>query len=103
MQFWTNLSCYNTFMDTLLTILSESRGISTDSRDEMRGKVFFALPKKNNNSYKFAIHALSKGALCAVVDNEKILKKASRSDLKKLFFVEDVTLTLREIEKYHKS
>lgn len=85
-------------MDTLLAIISESRGISTDSREETRGKVFFALPNKNHNSYKFALHAISKGALCAVVDNEKILKKASPDAQRKLFFVDDVSATLQQIK-----
>jgi UDP-N-acetylmuramoyl-tripeptide--D-alanyl-D-alanine ligase len=90
-------------MDTLYTIFSASKGISTDTREEVKDKVFFALKGEKFNGNKFAIQALSNGALCAVVDDEKIFENASPAHINKLFFVNNVIIALQELAYMHRN
>ena len=55
--------------EQLFNLFKESTGISTDSRKVEKGQVFFALWGDNFNGNKFASDALSRGALCAVIDD----------------------------------
>jgi UDP-N-acetylmuramoyl-tripeptide--D-alanyl-D-alanine ligase len=55
--------------EQLFTLFKESTGVSTDSRTVGKGQLFFALWGDNYNGNKFASEALSRGALCAVIDD----------------------------------
>ena len=63
-HFFTNMKT-----EQLYNLFKESTGISTDSRKVEKGQVFFALWGDNFNGNKFASDALSRGALCAVIDD----------------------------------
>lgn len=87
---------------TLMAIFSESNGVVIDSRLDVKDKIFFALRGENFNGNKFAIQALSQGAICAVVDDEKIFEKASDAHLKKLYFVANSLVALQELAQSHR-
>jgi UDP-N-acetylmuramoyl-tripeptide--D-alanyl-D-alanine ligase len=55
--------------EQLFTIFKESVGVSTDSRTIEKGQIFFALWGENYNGNKYVSEALSRGALCAVIDD----------------------------------
>jgi UDP-N-acetylmuramoyl-tripeptide--D-alanyl-D-alanine ligase len=55
--------------EQLFNLFKVSTGVSTDSRSVAKGQLFFALWGDNFNGNKFAAEALSRGALCAVIDD----------------------------------
>jgi UDP-N-acetylmuramoyl-tripeptide--D-alanyl-D-alanine ligase len=55
--------------DQLYSLFKESTGVSTDSRKVEKGQLFFALWGDNYNGNKYASEALSRGAICAVIDD----------------------------------
>ena len=55
--------------EQLFNLFKESAGVSTDSRTVGNGQIFFALWGDSFNGNKYASEALSKGALCAVIDD----------------------------------
>ncbi|RLG87723.1 MAG: UDP-N-acetylmuramoyl-tripeptide--D-alanyl-D-alanine ligase, partial [Thermoprotei archaeon] len=63
--------------------------ISTDSRNIIKGSLFFALKGDNFNGNKYAEDALSKGASYAIID-EKQYQKDNR-----FFLVKDVLESLQ--------
>ncbi len=55
--------------EQLFSLFKESTGVSTDSRNVGKGQIFFALWGDNYNGNIYASEALSKGAICAVIDD----------------------------------
>jgi UDP-N-acetylmuramoyl-tripeptide--D-alanyl-D-alanine ligase len=55
--------------EQLYSLFKESTGVVTDSRKVSKGQIFFALWGDKYNGNKYASEALSKGALCAVIDD----------------------------------
>lgn len=55
-------------MNNLYKKFQESTGVSTDTRSDLKGKLFFALKGPNFNANAFAAQALDKGALAVVID-----------------------------------
>lgn len=55
--------------EQLFSLFKESTGVSTDSRKVDKGQIFFALWGESYNGNKYASEALSRGALCAVIDD----------------------------------
>jgi len=80
----------------LYKLFTQSTGVTTDTRKITKGSIFFALKGANFNGNEFAVEALSKGALAAVVD-EKI---ESNSD--DLVLVGDVLSSLQELARYYR-
>ena len=78
----------------------ESSGVSTDTRDALNGKLFFALKGGNFNGNKFALKALDSGAKAVVID-EKV--DGLNADDVKVFFVPNVLSCLQELAKYHRT
>jgi UDP-N-acetylmuramoyl-tripeptide--D-alanyl-D-alanine ligase len=70
--------------------------ISTDSRQIIKGSLFFALKGDNFDGNKFAIDALNKGAAYSVVDNPEF----SKND--KCILVDDVLATMQNLATYHR-
>jgi UDP-N-acetylmuramoyl-tripeptide--D-alanyl-D-alanine ligase len=87
---------------TLLAIFSESKGVSIDTRDDLKDKIFFALRGENFNGNKFAIQAISQGAICAVVDDEKVFEMAASSHVGKLYFVDNALAALQNLAKEYR-
>jgi len=80
----------------LYNLFLKSDGVSTDTRQDVQNKVFFALSGENFDGNKFAETAISKGALISVVDNPQYRK----SD--KYFLVDDVLETLQQLANHHR-
>lgn len=74
-----------------------AKSISTDTRNILPGSIFFALKGPNFNANEFAAEALEKGAILAVIDEEK-----HKID-DRFFLVDDVLLTLQQLANYHRN
>lgn len=75
---------------------SESKKISTDTRQITPGSVFFALKGDKFNANEFAAEALSKGASYVVIDEEKF-KKDDR-----FILVPNVLEALQKLARFHR-
>ncbi len=73
-----------------------SDGVSTDSRENVRNKIFFALSGDNFNGNKFANDALNKDAKLCVIDDPTYLID------RKCILVPSVLSTLQELAKHHR-
>src|SRR5699024_1414975 len=74
----------------------QSNGVSTDSRDDLNGKLFFALKGENFNGNDFVEAALEAGALLAVSDDKRY------KDLKGVVMVEDGLICLQDLASFHR-
>ncbi|MEA3496920.1 MAG: UDP-N-acetylmuramoyl-tripeptide--D-alanyl-D-alanine ligase [Bacteroidota bacterium] len=74
----------------------ETNKITTDTRSDVSGSMFFALKGTNFDANKFAINAINKGAKYAIVDDKALPKNDH------LIFVSDSLKTLQELAKYHR-
>lgn len=74
----------------------QCKGIVTDSRNAVEGKIFFALKGPNFNGNLFAAQALSKGAALAVVDD------AQYAQGDRYVLVDDVLTALQQLANHHR-
>jgi len=72
-----------------------SDGVSTDSREDVKNKVFFALSGENFNGNKFALEAQKKGALICVIDDPSYLTT-------NCILVPDVLTALQQTAQHHR-
>lgn len=73
-----------------------SSGITTDTRDDVKNKLFFSLSGEKFNGNKFAHTAIEKGALLAVID-DPAFQSGSRTIL-----VDNVLETLQRLALHHR-
>jgi UDP-N-acetylmuramoyl-tripeptide--D-alanyl-D-alanine ligase len=76
---------------------SESRKVSTDTRQITPGSVFFALKGDKFDANEFAAQALQKGASYAVIDDERFNTDP------RCILVPDVLETLQKLARFHRS
>lgn len=101
-------------LERLLKIVRLAKGTSIDSRD-CKGKVFFALHGEKADGNDFALNAIEAGAVCAVIDSEKIWNKVKAASgdsanskssahdaADRLFYAENVLETLQTIGHMHR-
>jgi len=81
--------------ELLYSIFKESTGIATDSRKVEKGQIFFALWGEKYNGNEFAAEALSRGAICAVVDDEAF-------ESEKTVLVDDSLFELQALATHHR-
>lgn len=74
----------------------EIQKISTDTREDVTGSIFFSLSGENFDGNQFAELAIQKGALFAVIDN-KNNKKDNR-----FLLVNNTLIALQELASYHR-
>jgi len=74
-----------------------SSGVSTDSRNITRDCLFLALKGENFDGNNYALQAIEKGALLAVVDDQNLQHEEG------CFFVSDVLHSLQELAIYHRN
>lgn len=84
-------------MEKIYQYYLKCNGISIDSRKIEPGNMFFALKGPNFNANQFALQAIEKGAIYAVVDDAKIAKKHPQ-----LIQTDDVLITLQKLANYHR-
>ena len=70
--------------------------VCTDTRELTPNCIFFALKGENFNGNTFAKDALQKGALIAVIDEEKYQQKST-------WLCKDVLQALQELANYHRN
>jgi UDP-N-acetylmuramoyl-tripeptide--D-alanyl-D-alanine ligase len=73
-----------------------SSGVCTDTRQEVKDKLFFALSGDNFNGNKFAEQAMAKGALAAVIDDPAYQKESN------YILVDDVLHALQQLALHHR-
>lgn len=83
-------------LDQLHKIFLESNGVSTDTRESLQNKLYFALKGDNFDGNKFVQSALKKGAKLAVSEDDRW--KASPNVL----IVADVLETLQQLAAFHR-
>jgi UDP-N-acetylmuramoyl-tripeptide--D-alanyl-D-alanine ligase len=81
----------------LYQIFRDCKGVSTDTRQDLRNTIFFALKGENFDANDFAEEALKKGAARVVVD------KWETSENPGFICVDDSLKTLQELAKYHRA
>jgi len=72
-----------------------SDGISTDSREDVNNKIFFALSGSNFNGNKFASEAQKKGARLCIIDDSSYTADDN-------ILVPNVLTALQELAQYHR-
>lgn len=71
--------------------------VTTDTRKEVSGTIFFCLKGPNFDANSFAPKALEKGAVHVVADNPKLSKKEN------ITVVDDVLTTLQNLARHHRN
>lgn len=74
----------------------DSKGVSTDTREDLSEKLFFALKGDNFDGNRYADRALEAGADWAIVDNDNLQKKS------RFIFVDDALEALQQLATYHR-
>ncbi|CAG4990229.1 UDP-N-acetylmuramoyl-tripeptide--D-alanyl-D-alanine ligase [Dyadobacter sp. CECT 9275] len=85
-----------TSTEELYQIYLDHKIVFTDTRNVVPGGIFFALKGGNFDGNQYAADALEKGALYAVVDDEKVVAD------KRFLLVEDVLLALQDLARHHR-
>ncbi|WP_235296831.1 UDP-N-acetylmuramoyl-tripeptide--D-alanyl-D-alanine ligase [Portibacter marinus] len=83
-------------LDKLYGYYKLSDGVVTDTRKNLKGKIFFALKGPRFNGNKFALQAISEGASYAVVDEEQ------NSVDHRIILVDNVLETLQNLANLHR-
>ncbi len=73
-----------------------SEGVSTDTRENLKGKLYFALKGDNFDGNAYALQAIKKGAVLAVVDDVNLKQHKS------VVVVADVLTCLQNLATYHR-
>ncbi|MBL0310950.1 MAG: UDP-N-acetylmuramoyl-tripeptide--D-alanyl-D-alanine ligase [Bacteroidetes bacterium] len=79
----------------------ESKGISTDTRKDLKGTLFFALKGDNFNGNLFAAKALEQGANYVVADELADVSLVEKFG-ERFILVPDTLKTLQELAAYHR-
>lgn len=84
-------------LETIYQAFLKSTGISTDTRQLNDGNLFFALKGPNFDANQWVMKALEAGASFAVADDPAL------KGISKVFFVEDVLVSLQQLASIHRS
>jgi len=76
-------------------LFMKNPSITTDSRNVIKGSIFFALKGETFDGNKFAVEAIKQGCVAAVVDDPSIKDK-------KCIYVDSVLSTLQALSRYHR-
>ncbi len=82
--------------DTLYEIFKRSTGVSTDTRQNLKGKLFFALKGDRFDGNEYAKQAVSDGALASVVSDPTLKSH------KDCFYVDNTLTSLQRLAHYHR-
>jgi UDP-N-acetylmuramoyl-tripeptide--D-alanyl-D-alanine ligase len=86
-------------IESLYKVFRGSAGITTDSRSVAQGQVFFALKGESFDGNAYALQALEKGAVCAVVNADS---EAAASGDARVVAVEDTLAALKALAAWHR-
>jgi len=85
------------FGDTALARV-QFKGVTTDSRASLRGKLFVALRGENYDGHAYVQQALKAGAAGVLVEQRSQVESSER-----VFYVEDTLTALGELAKFHRT
>jgi UDP-N-acetylmuramoyl-tripeptide--D-alanyl-D-alanine ligase len=80
----------------LYRIFLKTRKVSTDTRSDLEGSLFFALKGASFDGNTFVEQALAQGAVCCVIDNSDYYMG------EKTILVDDVLKTLQQLATFHR-
>ena len=80
----------------LYRIFLKTRKVSTDTRSDLEGSIFFALKGASFDGNTFVEQAFAKGAVCCVIDNPDYHVP------QKTILVDDVLKTLQQLATFHR-
>lgn len=83
-------------VDELYQIFLKSGGVETDSRLDLKNKIFFAFKGLHFDGNTFAAAAIEQGAVLAIVDNPAMATN------EKIVAVDDVLTTLQDLARQHR-
>ena len=83
-------------IEKLYTLLKQSNGVSTDSRNITPGSIFFALKGETFDGNEFVLQALDSGAAYAVTDD------LSLPDNSRVIKTADSLKTLQQLAAHHR-
>ncbi len=82
-------------IEDLYQLYKKNPLITTDSRNVVKGSIFFALKGESFDGNKFAIEAINQGCAAAVVDDKSIIHE-------KCYQVNDVLAALQNLANFHR-
>lgn len=83
-------------IEALYILYTNTRTVSTDTRNIIPGSLFFSLKGENFNGNEYADKALEAGASYAVIDDGRYYKNS------RYILVQDALKTLQELASYHR-
>lgn len=83
--------------ESLYEVFLQSTGVSTDTRQNLDGKLFFALRGERFDGNTYARSALAAGALAAVVDDPGL------KDVSGCYYVRNSLTTLQRLAHFHRN
>ncbi len=89
--------CTYMSIEELHRVFLGSEGVTTDSRGEVKGKLFFALRGERYDGHHYVKSSLDKGCIMAVIDDSSYAVKGMT------MLVGDVLSTLQMLATYHRS
>lgn len=81
----------------LYDLFLRSQGVTTDTRNLVPNSLFFALKGDQFDGNQFAMNALEKGAIAAVVSDKSLKDKPG------MIWVEDTLKCLQELARFHRT
>lgn len=84
-------------IEEIYQIFLESTGICTDTRNISEGNLFIALNGPNFNANKFAVQAIEKGAIAAIIDDQAYVLP------EKTIIVDNGLEILQDLAKFHRN
>ncbi len=84
-------------IEAVYKIFLESQGVSIDSRDDLRGKIFFALKGEKTDGNQYWKQALEKGAVACVVSDSNLKTEQN------CYYVEDTIQALQILASLYKN
>ena len=84
-------------MNNLFSLLSETSGVCTDTREIRQNCLFIALKGDNFNGNEFANQAINNGAKYAIVDDK------SKANDENIFYVPSGLVFLQKLANYHRN
>ncbi len=89
--------CFMEVVKALYEYFQRYPRVCTDTRKDLKNRIFFSLSGENFNGNKFAPQALEKGAVLAVVD------EAEYAINNQYFLVDDCLKALQDLAAYHRN
>ncbi len=85
-------------IEAIYNVFLKSSGVSTDTRTIKKNNIFFSIKGDNFDGNKYAVQAIQKGAMLAIVDD-----KTLETTDKKIIYVKNSLECLQQLANYHRN